>query len=151
MLLLVLLRPMVEKTSALLYGLEVIPLKKMKYQKYKLFKLDIDRVLARSPSVVLIDELAHNNVSGSRHEKRWQDVDIISAALPYIPHLMFKTRKPLMMSLGGITKIRVQETIPDRIFNSAYEVILADLPPNDLRQRMTEGKYIYLLELKRHR
>lgn len=133
-----------KETTALLYGLEVIPLKKMKYQKYKLFELDIDRVLARSPSVVLIDELAHNNVSGSRHEKRWQDIDeLLEAGITVYTTLNVQHLESLNDVVGGITKIRVQETIPDRIFNSAYEVILVDLPPNDLRQRMTEGK-IYL-------
>ena len=133
-----------KETAVLLEGIEVVPLKSISHHQHTLKDLDIDQILARCPSIVLIDELAHHNVPGSRHRKRWQDVDeLLASGINVFTTLNVQHLESLNDVVGSITKIQVNETIPDRIFNQANEVILVDLLPDDLRQRMKEGK-VYL-------
>jgi two-component system sensor histidine kinase KdpD len=132
------------ETAALLAGLEVLPLSHHFYRGHRLAEFDLDGVLARSPAVVLVDELAHSNVPGSRHPKRWQDVaELLEAGIDVFTTINVQHLESLNDIVGGITGIRVRETVPDRVFDGADEVVLVDLTPDDLRQRLKEGK-VYL-------
>lgn len=132
------------ETAALLAGLEVLPLSHHFYRGHRLAEFDLDGVLARHPAVVLVDELAHSNVPGSRHPKRWQDVaEILEAGIDVFTTINVQHLESLNDIVGGITGIRVRETVPDRVFDGADEVVLVDLTPDDLRQRLKEGK-VYL-------
>ncbi len=95
----------------------------------------------RHPAVILMDELAHINVQGSRHPKRWQDIDeLLDAGIDVITTVNVQHLESLNDVVGSITGIRVRETVPDPFFDSADEVVLVDLPLDDLRQRLKEGK-----------
>lgn len=133
-----------KETEALLEGLECLLLKDVDYRGRKLKEFDIDAALARHPALILVDELAHSNVAGSRHAKRYQDVeDLLSAGVDVYSTINVQHLETLNDVVGGITGIRVWETVPDRIFDAADEVVLVDLPPDELLQRLKEGK-IYL-------
>src|SRR5574344_1824475 len=132
------------ETAALLTGLEVQLLSHHFYRGHRLAEFDLDGVLARHPAVVLVDELAHSNVPGSRHPKRWQDVEeLLEAGMDGFTTVNVQHLESLNDIVGGITGIRVRETVPDRVFDGADEVVLVDLTPDDLRQRLKEGK-VYL-------
>ena len=132
------------ETAALLTGLEVQLLSHHFYRGHRLAEFDLDGVLARHPAVVLVDELAHSNVPGSRHPKRWQDVEeLLEAGIDVFTTVNVQHLESLNDIVGGITGIRVRETVPDRVFDGADEVVLVDLTPDDLRQRLKEGK-VYL-------
>ncbi|SFC58632.1 two-component system sensor histidine kinase KdpD [Pragia fontium] len=129
------------ETAALLDGLETLPLKRVNMRSHQVREFDIDAALARHPAVILIDELAHTNASGSRHPKRWNDVEeLLNAGIDVFTTVNVQHLESLNDVVGGITGIRVRETIPDRIFDDATDVILVDIPPDDLRQRLNEGK-----------
>ncbi len=99
------------------------------------------RALARSPELILVDELAHSNVPGSRHPKRWQDVEeLLDAGIDVWTTINVQHLESLNDVVSGITGIRVRETVPDRVFDEADEVVLVDLPPDELLQRLKEGK-----------
>ena len=132
------------ETAALLEGLTQLPLRHHFYRGHRLAEFDLDGVLAHRPAVVLVDELAHTNVPGSRHPKRWQDVEeLLEAGIDVFTTLNVQHLESLNDIVGGITGIRVRETVPDRVFDGADEVVLVDLTPDDLRQRLKEGK-VYL-------
>ena len=132
------------ETAALLDGLTVQPMRHHFYRGRRLAEFDLDGVLARRPAVVLVDELAHSNVAGARHPKRWQDVEeLLDAGIDVFSTINVQHLESLNDIVGGITGIRVRETVPDRLFDAADEIILVDLPPDDLRQRLKEGK-VYL-------
>ena len=104
-------------------------------------EFDLDAALARHPAVILMDELAHTNVQGSRHPKRWQDIEeLLDAGIDVITTVNVQHLESLNDVVGGVTGIQVRETVPDPFFDSADEVVLVDLPPDDLRQRLKEGK-----------
>ncbi len=129
------------ETEAMLAGLEVIPRKPLKYRDVEMGELDIDRLLARRPQLVLVDELAHSNVPGSRHRKRWQDVEeILKAGIDVYTTLNIQHIESLNDVVSQITRVRVRETIPDRILDEAEEIKLIDVPPEELLQRLKEGK-----------
>lgn len=131
-------------TEALLTGLELLEQRTIEYKGAKFTELDTDAVLKRKPSVVLIDELAHSNVPGSRHEKRWQDVEeLIKSGIDVFTTLNIQHIESVNDLVAQTTGVKVRETVPDSIFESAYEVELVDLPPDDLIQRLNEGK-IYI-------
>ncbi|MBN4745685.1 sensor histidine kinase KdpD [Pandoraea nosoerga] len=133
-----------EETARLLEGLEVLPHKSVEYRARVLHEFDLDGMLARAPAVALVDELAHANVPGARHLKRWQDVqELLAAGIDVFTTLNVQHLERLNDVVGQITGIRVWETIPDRIFDLADEVKLVDLPPDELLERMREGK-VYL-------
>lgn len=133
-----------KETEALLEGLEYLPLKEVSYRDKVLREFDIDGALARKPKLILIDELAHSNVPGSRHPKRWQDVhELLSSGINVYSTINVQHLETLNNVIGGITGIRVWETVPDHVFDVADEVVLVDLPPDELLQRLKEGK-IYL-------
>jgi two-component system sensor histidine kinase KdpD len=133
-----------KETEALLEGLECLPLKDVPYRGKVLKEFDIDGALARKPALILMDELAHSNVPGSRHPKRWQDIEeLLSSGIDVYSTVNVQHLETLNDIVGGITGIRVWETVPDHVFDSADEVVLVDLPPDELLQRLKDGK-IYL-------
>ncbi len=133
-----------QETAALLEGLEILPRRASNRPHHQEF--DLDAALARQPAVILIDELAHSNLRSCRHPKRWQDIEeLLDAGINVLTTVNVQHLESLNDVVSGITGIRVRETVPDRFFDSADEVVLVDLPPDDLRQRLREGK-IYVGE-----
>ena len=129
------------ETDALLEGLEVLPRKEVHYLGVALPEMDIDAVLLRKPQVVLVDELAHSNAPGSRHEKRWQDVEeILEAGIDVYTTVNIQHFESLNDVVAQITGINVRETVPDHLLDLAFEIKLIDIPPEDLLQRLHEGK-----------
>ncbi|MGE5089882.1 MAG: two-component system sensor histidine kinase KdpD [Candidatus Levyibacteriota bacterium] len=139
-----------QETARLVAGLEVLPRRAVEYRGHLLQEFDIDAALARKPSVLLVDELAHTNAPGSRHAKRYQDVlELLAAGIDVYTTVNVQHLESLNDVIGGITGIRVRETLPDRIFDEADEIVLVDLPADDLLQRLKEGK-VYLSEQAEH-
>ncbi len=134
------------ETAALLTGLEVLPRRDIPYRGVTLQEFDLDAALARRPTLVLIDELAHTNAPGSRHEKRWQDVEeLLAAGISVYSTLNVQHLESLNDVVAQITGVQVRETVPDTVFDGADEVELADLTPDDLLLRLKQGK-VYLAE-----
>jgi len=134
------------ETQALTEGLELLPLKHVVDKQRTVTEFDLDAALTRAPSLILIDELAHSNAVGSRHPKRWQDVEeLLSAGIDVWSTMNVQHLESLNDIVGGITGIRVWETVPDHVFDNADEVVIVDLPPDDLLQRLKEGK-VYLAQ-----
>ena len=134
------------KTTAQLDGLEVIPRQAVPYRGQAFEELDVDAVLARNPEVALVDELAHTNVNGSRHEKRWEDIDeLLEAGIDVISTVNIQHLESLNDVVERITGITQRETVPDRVVRSADQVELVDMDPDALRRRMTHGN-IYAAE-----
>jgi len=134
------------ETALLLEGLEVLARKPVRRRGTTLFEFDLDAALKRRPAVLLVDELAHTNAPGCRHPKRWQDVEeLLAAGIDVLTTVNVQHVESLNDIVGGITGIRVWETVPDRIFAEANEVVLVDLTPDDLLVRLREGK-VYLPE-----
>jgi two-component system sensor histidine kinase KdpD len=135
-----------KETEALLQGLEVLPRAKIAYQDRTLDEFDLDAALARHAALILVDELAHTNVAGSRHPKRWQDIDeLLAAGIDVFSTLNVQHIESLNDVVGGITGINVLETVPDSFFDQADEVVLVDVSADDLLARLAAGK-VYLPE-----
>src|SRR5499427_6029573 len=129
------------ETEALLAGLEVLPRRAVAYRGTTLSAFDLDAALARHPALILMDELAHTNASGSRHAKRWQDVaEVLDAGIDVYTTVNVQHLESLNDVVAQITGVLVRETVPDHIIEQADEVELIDLPPDDLLQRLREGK-----------
>ncbi|WP_017799231.1 two-component system sensor histidine kinase KdpD [Winslowiella toletana] len=129
------------ETAALLDGLNVLPMKRYTQQGRQYQEFDLDAALARAPAIILIDELAHSNISGARHPKRWQDVEeLLNAGIDVLTTVNVQHLESLNDVVSSITGIQVRETVPDPIFDMADEIVLVDLTPDDLRQRLAEGK-----------
>ncbi|MBP0628221.1 sensor histidine kinase KdpD [Cupriavidus sp. AcVe19-1a] len=138
------------ETEALITGTERLPMKDVPYRERVLKEFDLDAALARHPALILVDELAHSNAPGSRHPKRWQDIQELQAAgIDVWTTVNVQHLDSLNEAVGGITGIRVWETVPDTVFDSADEVVLVDLPADELLRRLKEGK-VYLPEQARH-
>lgn len=134
------------ETAALATGLETIPPRRIEHRGRTIGEFDLDAALARHPAVILVDELAHTNAPGSRHPKRWQDVqELLGAGIDVYTTVNVQHLERLNDVVGGITGIEVRETVPDRVFDDADEVVLVDLPPDDLLARLKAGK-VYLPE-----
>ena len=132
------------ETQKLTEGLEILPLQAIPYKDKTLQEFDLDAALKRRPQLILMDELAHSNVSGSRHSKRWQDLEeLLSAGISVYTTINVQHLETLNDIVGQITGIRVWETVPDRIFDMADEIMLVDIPPDELLRRLQEGK-VYL-------
>ncbi len=132
------------ETAALLEGLEVIPRRAIEYRGTTLHEFDLDAALARRPGLLLLDELAHTNAPDSRHRKRWQDVEeLLGAGIGICTTLNVQHVESLYDVIAEITGVRQRETVPDSILERADEIELVDLPPDDLLQRLTEGR-VYL-------
>ncbi|MCG2584362.1 two-component system sensor histidine kinase KdpD [Massilia sp. TS11] len=129
------------ETAALLDGLPILPLREIPYRDKVLKEFDLDAVLERRPRLVLVDELAHSNVAGSRHPKRWQDVEeLLNAGIDVFTTVNVQHLESLNDVVGGITGVRVAETVPDSIFDAAEEVIVVDLPADELLARLKSGR-----------
>ncbi|RQU36637.1 DUF4118 domain-containing protein [Burkholderia cenocepacia] len=134
------------ETAALLDGLDVLPPARIDYRGRLLAEFDLDGALARAPQLILVDELAHSNVQGARHLKRWQDVyELLDAGIDVYTTVNVQHLESLNDVVGAITGIRVWETVPDRVFDAADEVTLVDLPAEELLERMRDGK-VYLAQ-----
>jgi two-component system sensor histidine kinase KdpD len=134
------------ETAALLGSLEVLPRRESNYRGVSLHEFDLDAALARKPALILMDELAHTNAPGSRHEKRWQDVEeLLAAGISVYTTLNVQHLESLNDVVAQITGVQVRETVPDAVFDAADEVELADLTPDDLLLRLRQGK-VYLPE-----
>ncbi len=128
------------QTAALLDGLEVIPRKKVSYRGATFEEMDLDAVLARNPQIALVDELAHTNVPGSRHQKRWQDVDeLLDAGIDVISTVNVQHLESLNDVVQKITGVPQRETIPDAVVRAADQVELVDMTAEALRRRMAHG------------
>ena len=129
------------ETEALLRGLEVIPRKRIEYKDQVLEEMDLDAVIARKPRLALVDELAHTNAAGSRHPKRYLDVEeLLSHGIDVYTAVNIQHIESLNDVVAQITHVRVRETVPDSIFDRADAIELIDLTPDDLIQRLREGK-----------
>jgi two-component system sensor histidine kinase KdpD len=133
-----------KETQALLDGLEIIPRRRVEYKGHALDEMDLDGILRRRPQIVLVDELAHSNSPGSRHPKRYMDVEeLLGAGIDVYATLNIQHVESLNDVVAKITRIRVRETVPDSIIDRADDIELVDLTPDDLIQRLKEGK-VYL-------
>lgn len=133
-------------TAALADGLEVIPRRTVHVRGIQLHEFDLDAALARHPSLILVDELAHTNAPGSRHARRWQDVvELLEAGIEVYTTLNVQHVESLNDVVRGITGVAVRETVPDSLIDMATEIELIDLPPDDLLKRLKDGK-VYVPE-----
>jgi two-component system sensor histidine kinase KdpD len=129
------------ETAALVEGLEVVPRRRTAYRGVALEEMDVDAVLARRPRVALVDELAHTNVPGSRHAKRWQDVlELLDAGIGVISTLNVQHLESLNRVVAETLGVNVRETVPDWVVARAGQVVIADIPAEELRQRLIDGK-----------
>lgn len=129
------------ETEALVRGLEVVPRKRLEYRGQIVEELDLDAVIARRPKIALVDELAHTNAAGSRHHKRYLDVEeLLSHGIDVYTAVNVQHIESLNDVVAQITHVRVRETVPDSIFDRADAIELIDLTPDDLIQRLREGK-----------
>lgn len=130
-----------KETEAKLAGLQVLPRYRSDYHGVRLTEMDLDGVLKRHPQLVLIDELAHTNIPGSRHPKRYLDVEeLIAAGIDVYTTVNIQHFESMNDVVRQITGVTVRETIPDRIWDKASEIEVIDLPPDELIQRLQEGK-----------
>jgi two-component system sensor histidine kinase KdpD len=128
-------------TAALTEGLEILPRKPVGHRGKPLEEFDIDAALARRPGLILVDELAHSNLPGSRHPKRWQDVEeLLEQGIDVFTTVNVQHLESLNDVVGGITGVRVAETLPDTVFDQADEVVLVDIPADELLARLAAGK-----------
>jgi two-component system sensor histidine kinase KdpD len=134
------------ETEALLAGLETLPPRLVEHRGARLRELDLDAALARRPKLLLVDELAHTNAPGSRHPKRWQDVlELLSAGIDVYTTCNVQHVESLNDVVAKVTGVQVRETVPDSVLEDADEVELIDLPPDELIERLREGK-VYVPE-----
>ncbi len=134
------------ETAALLDGLEQLPPLMLDVRGTGIKEFDLDAALARRPALILVDELAHTNAPGARHPKRWQDIDeLLAAGIDVFTTLNVQHLESLNDVVGGITGIRVWETVPDTFFDAADDVILVDVPADELLARLKAGK-VYVPE-----
>ncbi|WP_370601245.1 ATP-binding protein [Pseudomonas nitroreducens] len=137
------------ETEALLAGLPQQALKRTEYRGIKLVEMDLDGLLADPPQLALVDELAHSNAPGSRHAKRWQDIEeLLSAGIDVYTTVNVQHLESLNDQVRDITGVQVRETVPDWVLQEAYELLLVDLPPRELLERLREGK-VYVPEQAR--
>ncbi|KJZ35971.1 sensor histidine kinase KdpD [Pseudomonas fluorescens] len=137
------------ETEALLGGLPQQPLVRSEYRGVMLEEMDLDGLLAAKPKLVLVDELAHSNAPGSRHTKRWQDIqELLAAGIDVFTTVNVQHLESLNDQVRGITGVQVRETLPDWVLQEAYELLLIDLPPRELLERLRDGK-VYVPEQAR--
>ena len=137
------------ETEALLGGLPQQPLLRSQYRGVQLEEMDLDGLLKAAPALVLVDELAHSNAPGSRHAKRWQDVqELLAAGIDVYTTVNVQHLESLNDKVRDITGVQVRETLPDWVLQEAFELVLIDLPPRELLERLREGK-VYVPEQAR--
>jgi two-component system, OmpR family, sensor histidine kinase KdpD len=138
------------ETEALLEGLDSIPVRRVEYRGATMREFDLDRALERHPAVILVDELAHTNAAGLRHAKRWQDIEeLLQAGIDVFTTVNVQHLESLNDVVSRVTGVAVRETVPDSVIDQASEIELIDLPPDELLQRLAEGK-VYVPEQARH-
>ncbi|MGH7143836.1 MAG: DUF4118 domain-containing protein [Planctomycetota bacterium] len=136
-----------KETESLLEGLPLLSRRKMTYQNVELEEFDLDAALARKPQWILVDELAHTNAPGSRHAKRWQDVqELLDNGIHVYTTMNIQHVESLNDVVARITGITVRETVPNSVLENAHEIEVVDLPPPDLLRRLQEGK-VYAPEM----
>ncbi|HEX4352789.1 MAG TPA: DUF4118 domain-containing protein, partial [Polyangiales bacterium] len=129
------------ETAQMLRGLTIVPRRSIPYRGGRLEEFDLDAALVRKPALILLDELAHTNVEGSRHPKRWQDVEeLLDAGVDVFTTMNVQHVESLNDVVAKITGIQVRETVPDAMLERAHEIKLVDLPPDALLERLREGK-----------
>src|SRR4249919_443178 len=134
------------ETQALLEGLELLPRQAVAYKSQQLTELDLDGLLARKPRVAIVDELAHHNAPGCRHERRYQDIEeLLDAGIDVYTTVNIQHIESLNDIVRQITGVRVRETVPDSFLDRARDVVLVDLPPRELIERLQQGK-VYVPE-----
>jgi two-component system sensor histidine kinase KdpD len=134
------------ETETLLEGLEIIPRRQVEYRGIKLTEMDLDAVLARHPHLAIVDELAHENAPGSRHPKRYQDIEeLLDAGIDVYTTLNIQHIESGRNAVAQITGVWVREAVPDSFIDSATEIEMVDLPPDELLKRLKEGK-VYIPE-----
>ncbi|SIQ46689.1 sensor histidine kinase KdpD [Aquipseudomonas alcaligenes] len=137
------------ETEAMLAGLPQQPLQRLEYRGVPLAEMDLDGILGNPPKLVLVDELAHSNAPGSRHAKRWQDVqELLDAGIDVYTTVNVQHLEALNDQVRDITGVHVRETLPDWVLQEADEILLIDLPPRELLERLREGK-VYVPEQAR--
>ena len=130
-----------QETEALLEGLEIIPKKKINYKGMYVEEMDLDGILEHHPKLAIVDELAHTNIPGSRHNKRYQDVEeLLNAGIDVFTTLNIQHVESIIDIVYQISYVKVHETVPDKILEMADEIELVDLPPEKLIERLKEGK-----------
>jgi len=130
-----------KETEALLTGLEIVPRRQVHYKGQALTEMDVDAIITRHPQIVLVDELAHTNVEGSRHPKRYLDIEeLMSYGIDVYTTVNIQHIESLNDVVAQITHVRVRETVPDAVFDRADAIELVDLTPDDLIERLKEGK-----------
>ncbi|MEV5232621.1 DUF4118 domain-containing protein [Streptomyces pseudogriseolus] len=128
------------RTEVMLHGLEQVPRREIEYRGGTFTEMDVDAVLRRAPAVALVDELAHTNVPGSRHAKRWQDVEeLLAAGIDVISTVNIQHLESLGDVVESITGVRQRETVPDEVVRRADQIELVDMSPQALRRRMAHG------------
>lgn len=134
------------ETAAMVLGLEILPRRQLEYRGHVIEEFDLDLALSRRPKAILVDELAHTNAIGSRHPKRWQDVEeLLEAGIDVYTTINVQHIESLKDVIAQITHIQVRETIPDSMLDAAEAVELIDIAPEELLERLREGK-VYLPE-----
>jgi two-component system, OmpR family, sensor histidine kinase KdpD len=134
------------ETEELLRGLEVLPRRAVPYRGVTLKEFDLDGALRRQPGLILVDELAHTNAEGSRHQKRWQDVEeLLAAGIDVHSTMNVQHIESLKDVVAQITGVVIRESVPDSVVEQADEIRLVDLPPDELRERLKEGK-VYIAD-----
>lgn len=137
------------ETEAMLTGLPQQPQRRLEYRGVALCEMDLDGILAKPPKLLLVDELAHSNAPGSRHSKRWQDVqELLDAGIDVYTTVNVQHLEALNDQVRDITGVQVRETLPDWVLQEADEILLIDLPPRELLERLREGK-VYVPEQAR--
>jgi two-component system sensor histidine kinase KdpD len=127
-------------TAELIEGLETIPRKKLEYKGTTFEEMDVDAILARKPHIVLVDELAHTNIEGSKHRKRYEDVfELLDAGIDVLSTMNIQHVESITPTIQGITGVQVRETVPDWVLKRVNELVLADLTPEALQSRMRRG------------
>src|SRR5580765_6968079 len=133
-------------TAELTEQLETVPRKKLEYKGATFEEMDVDAILARKPHIVLVDELAHTNIEGSKHRKRYEDVfELLDAGIDVLSTMNIQHVESITPTVQGVTGIQVRETVPDWVLKRVNEIVLADLTPEALQNRMKRGD-IYPLE-----
>jgi len=136
-------------TEALLADLEIIPRKSIEYKGIDVSEMDLDAILARRPAVVLVDELAHTNIDGSRHPKRYQDIEeLLEHGIDVHTTVNIQHFESMNDAVAKITSVRMQETVPDTFFDRTDEVQVVDIPWEELIQRLKEGKVYFSKQAK---
>jgi len=139
-----------KETMSLAEGLELLPLREIEYRGVKLTEFDLDAALVRKPELILVDELAHSNAPESRHPKRWQDIEeLLFAGIDVYTTVNIQHLESLNDVVAQVTGVMVRETVPDSIIDRADDIEVVDIPPEELRQRLREGK-VYLPERIEH-